>query len=69
MYPNLLAEMARLHIQQKDLAAELGITGKTMGAKLAGETDFKIGEMQYIKKRTGKSLDYLFSTEQSELTA
>ncbi len=69
MYPNLAAEMARQKIQQKDLAVELGITAKTMSAKLNGETDFKIGEMVFIKKKFGKTLDYLFATENEALPA
>ena len=62
MFPNLLAEMAANgQITQKALAAELGLTEKTMGAKLAGQTDFKYSEMKKLKRKFHKSLDYLFS--------
>ncbi len=63
MYPNLDAEMARQKVLKKELARELGITEKTMSAKLSGDADFKISEMRYIKKRFCKTLDYLFDTE------
>ena len=52
MFPNLLAEMAANgQITQKALAEELGLTESTMGAKLAGRTDFKYSEMKKLKKK------------------
>lgn len=69
MYPNLMAEMARARIQQKDLAAALGITEKTMSAKMRGEADFKLGEMRAIRNKLGKTMDYLFAVEQEAQTA
>ena len=69
MYPNLMAEMARARIQQKELAAALGITEKTMSAKMRGEADFKIGEMRLIKQKLGKTMDYLFELAQEAQTA
>ena len=63
MFPNLLAEMAANgQITQKSLAQELGLTEKTMSAKLTGQTEFKLSEMIAIKHKFNKSLDYLFST-------
>ena len=63
MFPNLLAEMtANGQITQKALARELGLTEKTLGAKLTGQSDFKLGEMLAIKRKFNKPLDYLFST-------
>lgn len=62
MFPNLLAEMAANgQITQKALAEELGLTESTMGAKLAGRTDFKYSEMKKLKKKFNKSMDYLFA--------
>lgn len=62
MFPNLLAEMAANgQITQKALAEELGLTERTMGAKLTGKTDFKYGEMKKLKRKFRKSMDYLFS--------
>ena len=69
MYPNLMAEMARARIQQKDLAAALGITEKTMSAKMRGEADFKLGAMRAIRNKLGKTMDYLFAVEQEAQTA
>lgn len=66
MFPNLLAEMAANgQITQKALAEELGLTEKTMGAKLAGQTDFKYSEMKKLKRKFRKSMDYLFSETRS----
>jgi DNA-binding XRE family transcriptional regulator len=65
MYPNLMAEMARARIQQKELAKDLGITEKTMSAKMRGEADFKLGEMRVIRNKLGKTMDYLFDTAQT----
>lgn len=63
MFPNLLAEMAANgQVTQKALARELGLTEKTLGMKLTGQSDFKLGEMLIIKRKFQKSLDYLFST-------
>ena len=69
MYPNLLAEMARLKITQKELAAVLNITENTIGAKIRGEKDFKFGEMVVIRGIFGKSLDYLFETDKDKRPA
>ena len=66
MFPNLLAEMAANgQITQKALAEELGLTEKTMGAKLTGQTDFKYSEMKKLKRKFKKSMDYLFSETRS----
>lgn len=66
MFPNLLAEMAANgQITQKALAVELGLTEKTMGAKLAGQTDFKYSEMKKLQRKFHKSMDYLFSETRS----
>ena len=66
MDPNLMAEMARLGVTRKALAELLGISERTAGEKLRGEADFKISEMFKIKMRLGKTLDYLFSTGETE---
>ena len=66
MFPNLLAEMAANgQITQKSLAREMGLSEKTMGAKLSGQTEFKYSEMMLLKNKFQKSLDYLFSTKRS----
>lgn len=66
MFPNLLAEMAANgQITQKALARELGLTEKTLGAKLTGQSDFKLSEMLAIKRKFNKPLDYLFSKTRS----
>lgn len=62
MYPNLYAEMAAHgRMSQKELASKLGISEKTLGEKLRGKTDFRIGEMRNIQMIFNKPLDYLFA--------
>lgn len=65
MYPVIYKEMAahgRMTI--KLLAHEVGVTPKTMGKKLQGETPFNLNEMRTIQKIfNGLPLDELFSTQ------
>jgi transcriptional regulator with XRE-family HTH domain len=62
VYPNLYAEMAAHgRMSQKELASKLGISEKTLGEKLRGKTDFRIGEMRNIQMIFNKPLDYLFA--------
>ena len=62
VYPNLYAEMAASgRMSQKELASKLGISEKTLGEKLKGKTDFRIGEMRVIQSIFQKPLDYLFA--------
>lgn len=48
-------------MSQKELASKLGISEKTLGEKLKGKTDFRIGEMRVIQSIFQKPLDYLFA--------
>lgn len=66
MYPNLYAEMAANNrMSQKELASTLGISEKTLGEKLKGKTDFRIGEMRRIQEIFKKPLDFLFADRAS----
>ena len=65
MFPNLIAEMARMKLSIKGLSEITGINYETLKLKFRGITEFKLCEMIAIKKGAfpDKSLDYLFATE------
>lgn len=68
MFPNLNAEMGRAKLTIKSLAEISDINYESLKLKLRGVTEFKLGEMLSIKKNAfpGKSLDYLFQTDEEE---
>lgn len=62
MFPNLTVELRIAGYSQKFLAKHLGLTTKTVGRKLRGEKDFKLGEMRKIQELfPHRTLDYLFT--------
>lgn len=65
MFPNLIAEMARMKLSIKSLSEITGINYETLKLKFRGITEFKLCEMLAIKKKVfpDKTLDYLFATE------
>lgn len=65
IYPNLEAEMARLGLKRKDLAAALGVRSATIYDKLNGKYQFTLNEAKIIKETffPNLTLDYLFSSE------
>ena len=66
MFKNLLAEMTRAGIQQKEMAKKIGIRPATFSVKMNGKTEWRVSEMttiqEVINKELGTSytLDYLF---------
>lgn len=62
---NLIGEIAKRGIQNKEIAKELGVHINTLGNKLNGESPFTIGEAFAIKEKffPDSNLDYLFATE------
>nr|DAP56863.1 MAG TPA: PUTATIVE TRANSCRIPTION REGULATOR, HTH DNA-BINDING MOTIF [Caudoviricetes sp.] len=66
MFPNLNAELARKGLCLKELSTITGIKYDSLKNKASGNTEFKRSEMLKIKKEVfpGKSLDYLFQTEE-----
>ena len=70
MFPNLEAEMAREKITQAKLAEILGITTTTLSFKLNGKSTLSLKECVEIKKKAfpDKSLDYLFQTDEKEVS-
>lgn len=67
MFPNLDAEMARKKITRARLAKILKRTPTTLSLKLNGKAPITLEECLEIKKAIGteKSIEYLFSTEES----
>ena len=70
MFPNLEAEMAREKITQAKLAEILGMTPTTLSFKLNGKSTLSLKECVEIKKKAfpDKSLDYLFQTDEKEVS-
>ena len=63
MHRVLRAEMIRLNISIQKLAAEIGISEKSMRNKINGCTDFTLPEAQAIRRilKTELTLDDLFA--------
>ena len=66
LFPNLLAELARLNMSKTELANEIGMAVSSIYGKFNGATDWTLEDMDAIKnvleKEGGQelSLDYLF---------
>lgn len=66
MYPNLKAEMARYKISVNDIAEACGKTISPMYAKLKGDSEFRLSDMENIlallERESGRkfTLEYLF---------
>lgn len=64
MYPNLEAELARIHATQKDIAKIIGCTPGTVSQKMGGKSSFSVPEAKKIQNFLGGnlSIEYLFAT-------
>ena len=66
LFPNLAAEMARANLTKPALAQIIGISLGSMYSKLAGRTEFNLGEIETITSTLelmtdqDLTLDYLF---------
>ena len=60
IYPELMAQMARLGVNQTKLAKVLGIGKSAMHHKIYGLRQFKAEEMIKISEYLNKSIDELF---------
>ena len=60
---NLLAEMKRYGIRNKDLSQVLALTDRTISNKLAGETEFTVKEALAVRDTffPGLRISYLFA--------
>jgi len=67
MFPSLRAEMARYGVKTKDIAELLKLNRKTAERKLAGSAYVTNVEMWKIRDGffPGKTIDYLFSTNET----
>jgi len=67
MFPSLRAEMARYGVKTKDIAELLKLNRKTAERKLAGSAYVTNVEMWKIRDGffPGKTIDYLFSTNEN----
>lgn len=65
MLRNLMAEMARIGIRNKDIAGAINKSEKSVSNKILCKTDFTREEMVQIKKIyfPDCSLEYLFAQE------
>ena len=65
MFPNLMAEMARKGITQKDISTCIKKDKSTLSDKMNGKREFKISEIKKIKDTffPDLTLDYLFDTQ------
>ena len=67
LYPNVEAEITRANVTRKELAAELGITERTLYNKLSGKTELSMSEAKmicnFLERKTGRvqSLKNLFN--------
>ena len=70
MFPNLLAEMARDGITNKDLSEITGLTERTIRLRFKGVYDWTLPEMEVIreKKFPDKTLEYLFTRKKGGAT-
>ena len=65
MFKNIYIEMAANNrMTQKQLAKLLGISEKSMTNKIYGRTEFTLSEIKKICSLFGKTLEYLFATDQ-----
>ncbi len=66
LFPNLLAELARLNMSKSELANEIGMAVSSIYGKFNGSTDWTLDDMDAIKRALEAhggqetSLDYLF---------
>ena len=62
MYDNLKAEMARKRLTVRSLARLMGAHENTLYRKIEGKVEFKLDEMETIKRllQTDATMDYLF---------
>lgn len=64
---NLAAEMARNGVSISDFQAVLGCTDKTVRNKMAGATEFSVGEAMKIRDTffPGMRIEYLFAQNEN----
>lgn len=68
MYPNLLGQKAYHHLTDEDMGKIIGVSRNTYSQKIKSGR-FWPNECRTYCEYFKKSFDYLFATEENELTA
>lgn len=65
-FKNLLVEMTRLEMTQRELAKKIGVRPETLSKKILGKTEFTYGEIRKIRDLINPELklEYLFAIEE-----
>lgn len=65
-FKNLLVEMTRLEMTQKELAEKIGVRPETLSKKILGKAEFTYGEIRKIRDLINPELklEYLFAIEE-----
>ena len=69
MYPNLKAEMARYRVSVGDIAEACGKTISPIYAKMRGDAEFRLSDMEtilhFMEEKAGRefTLEYLFERD------
>lgn len=69
MYPNILEWMDEKGISLAELSRIIGIgegNSSRTSKKMRGETEFRLFEIKAILKESGKTFEYMFSTENED---
>ena len=69
IYPNILEWMDEKGISLAELSRIIGIGGENSSRtskKMRGETEFRMFEIKAILKESGKTFEYMFSTEKED---
>jgi transcriptional regulator with XRE-family HTH domain len=66
-YTNLLTELTRKGLSQKDLSIKLGIRPETLSKKILMRTDFTFSEVKRIRDLINPEykIEYLFAIEEA----
>ena len=65
IYPNLVHEIFKNHGSVRDFCLDADIALSTVHNALRGTSKPKLSTVQKLVKRTGKPMEYLFTTEES----
>jgi transcriptional regulator with XRE-family HTH domain len=67
VYRNILAESVRIGLSREGLAEKLRMTRQTLRNKLCRISKFTCDELTMLSTITGKSIEYLLETKESEV--
>ena len=64
-YPNINAERARLGLTQEQMGTVIGVSEKSYRNKENGKIPFNSDELEKLKEKTGRSIDYLLERKEN----